>query len=120
MLGKRHAPHSHPRPGQVDADRRQFLRRAGITAIINTALAGAADVVGISALASTQPKHEHGAKPGTKPDVCCNVFTYSPGHCNGGKACPSGQCCFFIESSCGGSYYSCVTHSCSDFSTGCP
>lgn len=116
MLGKRHTHRSFSAADGVDPDRRQFLRRAGVTAVFTAALAGVADVAGVSALASTKRRHEHG----TKPDVCCTVFTYSPGHCNGGKACPSGQCCFFIESSCSGNSYSCVTHSCSDFSTGCP
>jgi hypothetical protein len=119
MLGKRHAHPSHPRPGQVDTDRRQFLRRAGVTAVVTTALAGVMDMAGMSALASTRLKHEHQAKPGTKPDACCGIFTYSPRHCNGGNSCPSGQCCFYVQTSCGASYYACITHSCSSFST-CP
>jgi anaerobic selenocysteine-containing dehydrogenase len=111
MLGKARTP-SHDQP---DTSRRQFLRRAGITAAVTAALAGTADVAGMSsAFAAAQRKnHSYGASSRR----CCVSCTYTPFHCNGGKACPSGECCFHCYHNCGNYYsYACLAHSCNNFS----
>jgi hypothetical protein len=109
------------------SSRRQFLRRAGVTGALSAAVIGCAEVVGLSsAFASTK----HPARPryrvqgGASPDICtgyCN-YTYTPYKCNGGKACPSGQCCFAYScaGTCGtSSGHTCYSHACSNFSTCC-
>lgn len=92
---------------QPDASRRQFLRRAGITAAVAAAFAGTAEMAGMSSAAA--------AAKGQKRRYCCTSYTYAPYHCNNGHACPSGQCCFHWVN-CYGSGYACIAHSCSNFS----
>ena len=53
-----------------------------------------------------------GKRPGTnRPGACeCIItYTYSPYQCNGGKACPSGQCCYHATG-CGSNTYACFTN----------
>jgi len=106
--------HSIPSSDQPHTSRRQFLRRTGITAAVAAAFVGAADIAGMSS-ASAAVKHKNGRA--ASPDACCVSCTYTPGHCNGGKACPSGECCFRCVNNCGGTSFECLTHSCSNFST---
>lgn len=110
MLGKPRTPSSD----QPDTSRRQFLRRAGITAAVTAALAGTADVAGMSsAFAAAKHKNRHGAGSNS----CCVSCTYTPRQCNGGKSCASGECCFYCYHNCGGYYsYACLAHSCNNFS----
>ncbi len=110
MLGKHRnrdtrTPLSHE-DDQPDTSRRQFLRRAGITAAVAAALSGTAEAVGISSAFA--------AAKGPNRRYCCISYTYSPYHCNGGRACPSGQCCFYYVG-CGHSGYACIAHSCNNF-----
>ena len=96
--------------------RRSFLRRAGIVSAVTAAFVGAADVAGV-AKAATSAK----STPRT-PDVCiCTEFwTYSPGHCNGGKPCPNGKCCFHVTESGPGCSenlgFQCLSMSCTNHS----
>jgi hypothetical protein len=120
MTGKRSDRKS---PEDGGTSRRHFLRYTGIATAVTAAVAGGAELVGLtSASAATQHNakqsgtHQHS---GGHPDVCCGNFIYSPYKCNGGKACPSGQCCFYVTTSCGASYYACISGHCSTFST-CP
>lgn len=109
MLGKHRNRETHGQlSDQPDASRRQFLRRAGITAAVAAAFAGTADMAGIPAAAAAAKGMKR------RPDFCCISYTYAPFHCNGGSACPSGQCCFHWVS-CHGSGYACIAHSCSNF-----
>lgn len=117
MLGK-HRIHKARTPGdqggQPDTSRRQFLRRAGLAGAAAAALAGTADLAGMSsALAAVGHK---GNKRGKNDRMCCLSCTYTPFHCNGGRACPSGQCCFYCVNSCGGASHMCLSHSCNNWS----
>jgi hypothetical protein len=99
MHGGRGHQHSEGvRPGGVS--RRSFLRRAGVTGAAAAAMIGIADVAGMSsAFAATR-----------KRPASCGCFEtcrYTPRQCNGGKACPSGKCCFTC--SFGGSAAGCDT-----------
>lgn len=108
----------HEPPATEGSNRRQFLRRTGVAGALSAAVIGGAEVTGLSpAFATTR----HPARRRSCNGHCTN--TYSPRKCNGGKSCPSGQCCFHYscEGSCGsGSGYHCVIHSCSNFTTCCP
>jgi|SRR5579875_2224471 len=101
------------RVNHVDTDgtdgtsRRQFLRRAGITAALTAAVAGGADLAGLTA-ASAKVRPAKGRKPST----CCVTALYEPDQCRpDGHACPSGECCFYlIYSECPGEsdHYACL------------
>jgi hypothetical protein len=122
-LGKDVAP-------SADAEgtsRRQFLRRTGMAGVVTAAMIGGAEVAGLSsAFASSKVgnRPRYRVEGGKSPDICtgfCN-YTYTPRQCNGGRACPGGQCCFTFT--CGGtcgtsSGKRCMTHSCSNFSICC-
>jgi anaerobic selenocysteine-containing dehydrogenase len=100
------------------SSRRQFLKRAGVTGALSAAVLGGAEVAGLSsAFASTRnPK-----RPRSCNGHC--TYTYTPYKCNGGKACPSGECCFYqsCEGTCGTSHgYGCRAHGCSNYETCCP
>jgi hypothetical protein len=52
---------------------------------------------------------------------CCITYTLDEHHC-GSNSCPSGECCYHIQSTnCGLDYVTCLGVSCAegDFSTGC-
>jgi hypothetical protein len=52
---------------------------------------------------------------------CCITYTLDEHHC-GNSSCPSGECCYHIQSTdCGLDYVTCLAVSCAegDFSTGC-
>jgi hypothetical protein len=126
MLGKRHMGHSEPRAEKAGVDRRQFLRRAGLTTALAAAVAGGADLVGITA-ASAKVKSSRQRAPSdghVSPDTCCYTCLYEPRQCNGGKSCDFGECCFFCYyytpsgQTCETSKYLCLGHSCNTFS-GC-
>jgi hypothetical protein len=88
--------------------RRRFLRQAGLMGAVTAAFVGAADLAGMSsAVAGLKPMkaHAHSDIP------CCVTCTYSAGHCNGGKPCSSGSCCFHCVCnmpSCCNPYYKCI------------
>lgn len=122
------------RVNHVDTDstdgtsRRQFLRRAGITAALTAAVAGGADLAGMSAASAKVRTPGQKRSPGLfrtgknrGPDTCCVVATYSPYKCNPyGHACESGECCFYLAySGCSGetNHYACLGgEGCSSFS----
>lgn len=94
--------------GVEAASRRQFLRRAGITAALTAAVAGGADLAGLTAASAK-------VRPSSKrrsPDTCCVTALYEPNQCwPDGRACPSGECCFYLMySECPGEsdHYSCL------------
>jgi hypothetical protein len=110
--GRAHSPSDHG--DQPDTSRRQFLRRAGLAGAVAAALAGTADLAGMSSAlaAAGQQNHQHG----TNRRNCCLSCVYTPGHCNGGRPCPSGQCCFRCTNNCGGTTTMCRQHSCNNWS----
>ena len=92
---------SHLDTGSAQAPgRRQFLRRAGITAALTAAVVGGADLAGLTAAsAKVRPSSRK-----RSPDTCCVTAVYSPFQCRpDGAACPSGECCFhLLYSGCSG------------------
>jgi hypothetical protein len=122
-LGKDSSP---PRDAE-GTSRRQFLRRAGLAGALSAAVIGGAEVMGLSsasAVTKRANRPRYRVEGGQSPDVCtgfCN-YTYTPRQCNGGKSCPSGQCCFTFT--CGGtcgtsSGKGCRVHSCNNYSICC-
>lgn len=99
----------HVDAGSVDgASRRQFLRRAGITAALTAAVAGGADLAGLTAAsAKVRPSSKR-----NQPDTCCVTALYEPNQCEpDGRACPGGACCYYlIYSDCPGEsdHYDCL------------
>jgi hypothetical protein len=95
--------------------RRNFLRRTGIIGAVTAAVIGGADLAGVSAHASVKSNKRR--TNSAAPDVCCISYTWAPDHCNGGKPCPGGQCCFHaVGCDTPPNTYACLdSSSCADF-----
>lgn len=106
------------------SSRRQFIKRAGLTGALTAAVIGGAEVAGLTPALASSRRSDHPGHRGGSPKVCTGncTYTYTPRQCNGGKSCPSGQCCFTYQcaGSCGSGHGKmCVTHSCSNFNVCC-
>lgn len=111
-----HMRHGSHEPG---TSRRAFLRRAGLAGAAATALIGVTDVAGLSqAFASSRRP----IRPTSRPRNCgggSQTCRYNPGHCNGGRPCSKGWCCYTCTGACG-THTSCIeTGSCLSSFTAC-
>jgi hypothetical protein len=73
-------------------------------------LASGADLAGVTSAAAKPVRNR-----GDKICSCVINYTYTPYNCNGGKAFPSGECCYYITG-CGNDSHACLAHSgCGNF-----
>ncbi|MGC9220102.1 MAG: hypothetical protein ACP5H2_01955 [Solirubrobacteraceae bacterium] len=116
--------------------RREALRRFGSAGLLATAGAGVSSLFGSApARADTPPLTQlpvtmvlnaipAGAPTGLREAIeagCCITYTRDEHNC-GPDSCPSGECCYHIQSTdCGIDYVTCLAVSCAEgnFSTGC-
>ena len=98
--------------------RRAILHRFGSVGVAATAGAGLLGLLGAQG-ADAATRRAAGAKmttvsfvPSVMPECACQeTCTISEYSCDGGNACPAGQCCYHCTG-CGTNYYTCGPHKC--------
>ena len=105
----------HP-AGELDTSRRTFLRRAGLASAMAAALAGGAELVGVTT-ASAASRQRTDACPCPAGCVMMSCKCAGVSHAGSNGCCDPGYCCYHctFPSHCGGgTFRMCFTRSASN------